>query len=134
MIKQEFYDFGIMMKNDSKLLYDGGRLHNSVYLGAFVLEAYIKILLIKENKNYFGHINDGNMLERLMAVRPEVLSDSILEISHTDYPIKLFSNDYNINFRYEVDKWTDLTLCQTIQEEVLKIQTALNDLRTTGIL
>jgi len=134
MTKQDFYDFGIIMKNDSKLLFDNGRLHNSVYLGAFVLEAYIKILLIKENKNYCGHINDGKMLERLMAVNPEVLSGSILETSHTNYPVKLFSNEYDINFRYKVNRWTDLTLCQTVQEEVLKIQVALNDLRTMGIL
>lgn len=36
MTKEEFYDFGIMMANDSKLLFDNKKYHNSVYLSEYI--------------------------------------------------------------------------------------------------
>jgi len=128
MTKQKFYDFGIMMKEDSNILFDEGSLHNSVYLGAFVLEAYVKILLIEENQNYYGHINSGNFINRLQSIHPEVFDNSTLNIS------KLLSSEYDINYRYEVDKWIDPVFCQDIQDEIEQVKNALQRLRIDGVL
>ena len=128
MTKQKFYDFGIMMKEDSNILFDEGSLHNSVYLGAFVLEAYVKILLIEENQNYYGHINSGNFINRLQSIHPEVFDNSTLNIS------KLLSSEYDINYRYEVDKWIDPVFCQDIQDEIEQVKNALQKLRIDGVL
>jgi len=128
MTKQKFYDFGIMMKEDSNILFDEGSLHNSVYLGAFVLEAYVKILLIEENQNYYGHINSGNFINRLQSIHPEVFDNSTLNIS------KLLSSEYDINYRYEVDKWIDPLFCQEIQDEIEQVKNALQRLRIDGVL
>lgn len=128
MTKQNFYDFGMMMKKDSNILFDEGSLHNSVYLGAFVLEAYVKILLIEENQNYYGHINSGNFINRLQSIHPEVFDNSTLNIS------KLLSSEYDINYRYEVDKWIDPVFCQEIQDEIEQVKNALQELRIDGVL
>ena len=128
MTKQNFYDFGMMMKKDSNILFDEGSLHNSVYLGAFVLEAYVKILLIEENQNYYGHINSGNFINRLQSIHPEVFDNSTLNIS------KLLSSEYDINYRYEVDKWIDPLFCQEIQDEIEQVKNALKKLRMDGVL
>jgi len=134
MTKEGFYKFGIMMANDSKLLFNKNRLHNSVYLGAFVLEAYIKIILITKNSNYMGHINDRdnnflNKLERIKSTYPEFFENSILIEEHDNYPRNILSEEYDINFRYEVDRWTDVTFCQNVQNEVSYIQRELSELR-----
>jgi hypothetical protein len=134
MTKEGFYKFGIMMANDSKLLFDDNRLHNSVYLGAFVLEAYIKIILIIKNSNYMGHINDRNnnflnKLETIKSIHPEFFENSILKEEHSNYPRNILSEEYDINFRYEVDRWTDATFCQDVQNEVSYIQRELSELR-----
>ena len=128
MTKQNFYDFGMIMKKDSNILFDEGSLHNSVYLGAFVLEAYVKILLIEENQNYYGHINSGNFINRLQSIHPEVFDNSTLNIS------KLLSSEYDINYRYEVDKWIDPLFCQEIQDEIEQVKNALQELRIDGVL
>jgi len=128
MTKQNFYDFGMMMKKDSNILFDEGSLHNSVYLGAFVLEAYVKILLIEENQNYYGHINSGNFINRLQSIHPEVFDNSTLNIS------KLLSSEYDINYRYELDKWIDPLFCQEIQDEIEQVKNALKKLRMDGVL
>lgn len=143
MTKQNFYDFGVMMKNDSELLFNNNSFHNSVYLGAFVLEAYIKVLLINNGANthigtrdnsYGGHICSLNFVNRLNSISPEAFSNSILESNNNGYPTKLLSSDYSIHYRYEVNKWTDEVFCQDIQDEVLKIYQALNNFRITGVL
>lgn len=135
MTKENFYDFGVMMKNDSVMLFNNGSLHNSVYLGAFVLESYIKILLIHNNaENYFGHICNSRFVNRLNTISPESFDNSILSSNNSDYPSKLLGDDYDINYRYEVDKWTDPTFSQVVQDEVIKIYNALNNLRVTGIV
>ncbi|RLA83300.1 MAG: hypothetical protein DRG78_04800 [Epsilonproteobacteria bacterium] len=140
MTKRNFYDFGLIMANDSNLLFNNNSLHNSVYLGAFVLEAYVKILFINNGaitpngqraNSYGGHINDSKMVERLQSIYPNVFSSSILEPSDDKYPTTLLSSVYDINYRYEVDKWIDESTCQNIQDEVLEIYDALNDLRIT---
>jgi len=128
MTKQEFYDFAMMMKEDSNILFDRGSLHNSVYLGAFVLEAYVKILLIEENQNYYGHINSGNFVNRLQSIYPEVFTDSTLNIS------KLLSSEYNINYRYEVNRWIDPIFCQEVQNEIEQVKNALQRLRIDGVI
>ena len=140
MTKQNFYNFAMMMGNDSNILYNSNSYHNSIYLGAFTLEGYIKILFIHKGANtpngqsinsYGGHINDGKMIERLQSLHPDMFSGSILESSDNNYPHKLLSAEYDINFRYDVNKWTDVSLCQDIQNEILSIYDALHDFRIT---
>ena len=139
MSKQNFYDFAMMMANDSKLLFEANRLHNSVYLGGYVLEAYIKIILIDKNSNYYGHINDkdNKFLKKLNRVKrnyPDFFDNNILNENNDNYPSHILSEEYNINFRYEIDKWSDVIFCQNIQNEIEKIQIALNELRIQGVL
>ena len=134
MRKEEFYNFAIMMKRDSSILFDNNSLHNSVYLGAFVLEAYIKILLIGKNQNYFGHVNDNRMLERLRAISPESFSNTILNSNDPHYPTNLLSEEYNINYRYEVDRWREERFCQEIQNEINQIKNDLDRLRVDGVI
>jgi len=50
--KKDFYNFGMMMVEDSKILYENNSLHNSVYFAVFALEAYLKIKLIISRKEY----------------------------------------------------------------------------------
>lgn len=140
MTKRKFYDLGLLMKNDSTVLFNINAYHNSVYLAAFVLESYIKILFIHNGANtprgqridsYGGHINDGRMIQRLQTLHPNMFSGSILEQNHSRYPNYLMSNDYDINYRYEVDKWTDEPFCECVQNEILEIINEMNDLRNT---
>lgn len=141
MTTRDFYDFCLLMKNDSNILFIQNALHNSVYLGAFVLEGYVKILFIKsgairprgeDNSSYGGHLNDGKMIERLASLHPSEFSSSILVNGHLKYPNKLLSSFYNINFRYEVYKWTDKSDCEVIQDEIKNIIEELNNLRLQG--
>jgi len=135
MTKQEFYDFSELMAEDSEILFNKNAYHNSVYLGAFVLEAYIKILLIKNGSTkYFGHINSGNFVQRLEDISPSEFNNSILRTGHSSYPSKLLSEDYDINYRYEINKWSDEDFAQDIQAELVKIETALTKLRIDGVL
>jgi hypothetical protein len=143
MTKQEFYDFAMMMKRDSNILFDSNSLHNSVYLGAFVLEAYIKILFINNGANtprgqssssYGGHINDGRMVERLQTLFPSVFSNSILEVSSDKFPTKLLSSEYDINYRYEVNRWIDPVFCQEVQNEIEQVKNALERLEMDGAI
>jgi len=137
MTKQYFYDFAIMMKEDSKILFENQSYHNSVYLGAYVLEAYIKILLIHKNKNYFGHINNGDFLSKLNRIKslyPEFFENSILEEEHEFYPKNILSVEYDINYRYDVNKWIEEDYCQNVQYEIKTVRRALDLLRIEGIL
>jgi len=139
MNKQNFYDFAIMMANDSKLLFEANRLHNSVYLGGYVLEAYIKIILIDKNSNYYGHINDKDnkflkKLERIKSTNPELFEDSILNQNNDNYPSNILSQEYNINYRYEIERWIDEEFCQNVQNEINSIKMALNELERQGIM
>lgn len=133
MTKKNFYDFGVMMKNDSKILFDNRSFHNSVYIGAFVLESYIKILLIDKESQYTGHIGTS-LINRLRSVSPETFSSTILVESSDSYPSNLLSPEYDINFRYEVNKWTEEAFCKNIQDEVLKVYNALNNFRIMGLI
>ncbi len=136
MTKKQFYDFALMMKKDSNILFKNEAYHNSVYLAGYVLEGYIKIFLLDENnyRNHYGHLNDGKLLERLKTFNPEFFENSILNEDNINYPQNLLSDKYNINFRYEVDKWTDLKFCEKVHNEILKIEEELIRLRLEGIL
>lgn len=92
---KSFYDFAKCMKNDSNLLFANNRLHNFVYLGAFVLEAYIKIILLHKQSNYIGHINDRDnkflkKLETIKTTHPEFFENSILNENNDNYPTTPF--------------------------------------------
>ena len=143
MTTRDFYNFCVLMKNDSNILFTNNALHNSVYLGAFVLEGYVKILLIKngatkpkgmDSESYGGHLNDGKMVQRLSTLHPTEFSGSILVSGHTKYPNKLLSSFYHINFRYEVAQWTNTSDCQDVQNEINNIVEELNNLRMQGAI
>lgn len=127
------------MKNDSNLLFNNMSHHNSVYLGGFVLEGYVKILLIKNGaneKDYFGHIKGCNckIINRLNTLNPTELSSSILIEGNEKYPWALLSDKYDINFRYEISQWKNSIYCNRVQKEINDIINELNDLRIKGSL
>lgn len=151
MTKQNFYDFSIMMKKNSELLYEASRNHTSIYLAGYVLEWFVKILLMhngatthqgNSNSSYGGHINNSNFINRLNAINPQMFSNSILNCTDTNYPKYLLNGDgavnskdeWNINYRYEVQKWTDRNFAQKIQNEINDIEVALVKLKIDGVI
>ena len=146
MTKEKFYKFSKMMIKDSKILHRNDCKHNSVYFAGYVLEAYIKIILIHHgNKNFIGHLGDSDFLNKfrlLFSLHPDFFNTSILKESSFDYPKKLFNgggnsnskSSWKISSRYEVSHWTDRSFAQDIQAELGKIETALAKLRIDGVL
>lgn len=145
MTKQNFYDFSMMMKENSKILFEANKNHTSVYLAGYVLEAYIKIILLsKGEENYIGHLGDSeflNKFKRVIAIHPE-FSDNILQENHIHYPKKLFNGGGNnttkaswkIKYRYKVENWTDRNFAQNIQNEIGNIEVALTKLIIDGVV
>lgn len=142
MTKEEFYKFGVMMQKNSKILFDNNQYHTSVYLGGYVLEAYIKmILILKDEDSYIGHLGDSEFLSKfrnIVSIHPE-FSDNILQTTNTNYPKMLFNGQGNnttkaswkIQYRYKVNNWTNESFCQKVQDEVLNVKSALFDSRIT---
>ena len=119
----------MMMVKDSQLLYANGRLHNSVYFAVFALEAYIKIILIKNGKKHRkegGHISDNYIryTTRMLQDIPDIFDDSLF-----------FNmiNKYNINCRYKIEEWIDPIKCKNIQNELKIVNNKLNDFRINGL-
>ncbi len=118
LTKEQFYDFAVEMKNDSTHLFEKQSYHNSVYLAGYVLEAYIKIILIDKNQaDYSNHLNSQRLnesLQDILSLYPEY-SDSILYRNNAKYPRRLFNGGGNntikaswkSQFRYDVIKWSD---------------------------
>ena len=146
MTEQKFYDFSIMMKENSNILFSKNKYHTSIYLAGYVLEGYIKIILIHHGENAFeGHLGDNiflNKFRRLITLYPEFFSNSILEEFNADYPKKLFNGGGNnttkaswkIKHRYNTDCWTDNNFANDIQLEIEKIKEALEKLRMDGVV
>lgn len=147
--KEDFYDFGLLMRKDSEVLFSDNRLHTSVYLAGYVLESYIKILLIVNGSGsrsgvdgYGGHVNSGNFVNRLMTIEPTAFSNSILFTTNDDYPTKLLngtSNDvceskWDINGRYEVNRWVDSSFSSCIQTEINNIESKLVNMKLDGVI
>ena len=142
MTKEEFYKFGIMMEKNSSILFENNQFHTSVYLGGYVLEAYIKMILIyKGEADYIGHLGDSNFLSKfrsIISMHPE-FSDNILQTTNINYPKMLFNGQGNnttkaswkIDHRYKVDNWTDEAFCAKVQVEVQNIKNSLNEIRMT---
>jgi hypothetical protein len=144
LTKQEFYDFALMMKKDSNILFENEAFHNSVYLAGYVLEGYIKMLLVHNGadtyrgngkKSYGGHLNDSKLLERLKTFYPETFNTSICQENTDKYPENLLDkNKYDIKSRYKINHWIDIKFCQIVQNEILKIEQELIRLKRDGVL
>lgn len=148
MTKQDFYDLGIMMANDSKLLFNENRLHNSVYLAGYVLEAYIKIILLNSNYQYEEikqHLGDKELFDkfnRLISFYPELFEHSLLLKVNKNYPKFLFNGGsnkthevkWNVNQRYNIVQWSEKKFSTKIQEELQTIKKALIRIQREGIL
>lgn len=146
MTKDDFYDFAMLMKNDSILLFENQSYHNSVYIGGYTLEAYIKIILIEYDNpdfsNHLGKINLANKLKEIFALYPEYFEKSILIQGNKDYPRYLFNGNgnnntkskWNINSRYKIEHWSDENFCSKIQEELVVIEKELVNLKLDGVI
>jgi len=146
MSKEEFRKFAFLMIKDSKILYSKNSNHNSVYFAGYALESYIKIILIHHgNEDFIGHLGDSDFLDKfrlLITLHPDFFTTSILKETSSDYPKKLFNGGGNsdtkaswkISSRYKVRHWTDSNFAQDIQAEIVKIETALAQLRIDGVL
>ena len=145
LTKQEFYDFALMMKKDSNILFKKNSYHNSVYLAGYVLEGYIKIILIKyNNPDFRNHLNSKDLLDKvkdLNILYPEIFENSILIQGNHNYPNKLFNgggnnsskSKWNIKSRYKINHWTDASFCQIVQNELEIIQQELVNLELDGV-
>ena len=139
------------MKNNSNVLFNNRCTHTSVYLAGYVLESYIKILLINngatkykgnDNNSYGGHINSHNFLTRLYSINPIQFSNSILSSPNAKYPTNIINgitsdpskSGWNINYRYDTDKWTDTIFASNIQDEIETINNEIINLRIDGVL
>ena len=143
--KMDFYKFAISMKESSNTLFERKKYHSSVYLGVYVLEGYIKIILLhKDSPDYRGHLGDKDFLKRfrqILDLYPE-FSDNILQPSHPSHPKRLFNGQgnnttkaaWNINHRYRIDNWTDSNFCESVQQELEGLRSALSSLRIDGVL
>jgi hypothetical protein len=151
MTKESFYNFSIMMKENSKILFKANRNHTSVYLAGYVLEGYVKILLIHKGatthlgntiSSYGGHIHNSSFINRLNSIDPVMFSNSILNQADSNYPQNLLNGDgvanskdeWDINYRYEINRWTDRNFAQNIQNEIEHIEVALAQLRIDGVV
>lgn len=147
--KEDFYDFGLLMRKDSEVLFSDNRLHTSVYLAGYVLESYIKILLIVNGSGfrngfagYGGHVNSGNFVNRLMTIEPTVFNNSILFTTDDNYPTKLLNgastdiceSQWDINGRYEVNRWVDSSFSSCIQTEINNIESKLINMKLDGVI
>jgi hypothetical protein len=145
--KKDFYDFAQLMAKDSKLLYEHQALHNSVYFAGYVLEAYIKIILIHhDDKNFMGHLGEKDFLSKINHLiednlYPNFFDTSILKKSSDYIPKKLFDGSnkatkakWSINSRYKVTHWTDSKFSEDIQKELKNIRIALAKLRIDGVI
>ena len=142
MTKEEFYKFAIMMQKNSEILFNNNQYHTSVYLGGYVLEAYIKmILILKGEESYIGHLGDSEFLNKfknIISIHPE-FSNNILQTVNENHPKMLFNGQGNnntkaswkIEHRYKVNNWTDEIFCQKVQVEVQNIKHALIEARIT---
>lgn len=150
-LKERFYSFSQLMAKDSKILYDQEAWHNSVYFAGYVLEGYIKFLLIKsgattytgsQSNSYGGHINSLSFINRLSSTNANLFNSSLLEESNLNYPILLLrgrddvvgADKWHINYRYEVNRWTNKIFADDIQLEVDNIKQALALVRMDGVL
>ncbi len=150
-LKERFYTFAQLMAKDSKILYEQEAWHSSVYFAGYVLEGYIKFLLIKSgatthrgnnNNSYGGHINSLTFIERLSSTNPNLFNSSLLKQSNLNYPILLLvgrddvigADKWDINYRYEVNRWTNQIFAEDIQLEVANIQQELALFRIDGVL
>ena len=145
MTRQNFYDFAIMMKENSNILFNANKNHTSIYLAGYVLEGYIKIILLyKDESEYIGHLGDRDFLNkfrRIISLHPE-FADNILQESNENYPRKLFNGGGNnttkaswkIQHRYKVENWTDRNFAHNIQQEIENINNALTQLRIDGVI
>lgn len=147
--KESFYKFGLLMNNDSDILFSNNCYHTSVYLAGYVLESYIKILLMVNgstsrtgNNGYGGHVNSGNFVTRLMSIAPNEFNNSILFPTNSKYPSKLLNGSsanpsecqWDINHRYDVDRWTDSSFSLDIKNETSIIRQELVKMKLDGVI
>lgn len=142
--KQKFYDVAMKMQINSSTLFANNCNHGSVYLAGYVLEAYIKVLLLNYGEErYYGHVGEPRFFQkfrRILSLHPEITD--ILHESNSLCPKTLLSGQdecderpsWDVNHRYNVNIWNDDNFCQKIQNEILQLKTALTNLRLDGTL
>ncbi|MDQ2045385.1 hypothetical protein NRL14_16910 [Pseudoalteromonas sp. 20-92] len=145
--KKKFYDVAMRMQANSSILFSNdcnNSNHGSVYLAGYVLEAYIKVLLLNYGETrFYGHVGETKFLEkfkRITSVHPEIAD--ILHESNPLYPEALLvgqdgaddKSSWDVNHRYSVNIWSDMDFCQRVQKEILQLKTALIELRIQGVL
>ncbi len=155
-MESSFYEFSLEMKKDSKILFDNKAFHNSVYLAGYVLEGYIKLILLKfgyEYKNIKKHLNDRelmNLLGNLISIYPNVFEYSILLKTNKKNPKLLlnggrddqFEAKWNVSDRYNIKQWskTDKSkkdnrfYSEKIQMEINNIEKEMLKLKLDGVL
>ena len=61
-------------------------------------------------------------------------NNSILKRGYSYCPSKLLSEEYDINYRYEVNRWSTRDFAEGIQLEMTDVKRALAQLRIDGVL
>jgi hypothetical protein len=113
-------------------------------LAGYVLEAYIKVLLLNYGETrYFGHVGEPKFFDkfrRILALHPEIAD--ILQATNPLCPKTLLTGQgttdekskWDVSHRYSVNIWGDSAFCQSVQDEILELKKALIKLRIDGKL
>lgn len=133
-MKEQFRKFTNENYIASKILYSNGKYHIATYLGGYVLEGYLKMLLISagiSSKNIKTH-----NYKRLLSIFPSAFANiNITNINN----LTLVCGDtgfprWHPEKRYNVTVWNNQQFSKKIQNDIETIKNEMDDLRLKGLL
>lgn len=136
-MKEEYKKFINENYNASKILHANGRYHLATYLAGYVLEGYLKIILLLSGAKYESLItHDYKYFERFISASKKSLSQiDIVKVKN----LYLFCGDKPIpawhpNHRYNTDAWNNEKFSNKIQKDIEFIKNELIQLKMKGLL
>lgn len=130
-MKLMYYNFLHEMDISSQLLHNNGNYHTACYLGGYVLESYLKILILVGNDTG-EHIREHKytkLLDKIYLLRyiypKDIKIDQYIDLTSKTQRLVLGSSSNNRtnpswdpDRRYNVNIWNDANHSQKIQEEI----------------
>ncbi|WP_330111742.1 hypothetical protein VSU16_02995 [Cetobacterium somerae] len=140
-MEKKYFKFAEEAYKTSSILYENGRYHNSVYFGGYVLEGYLKVLLVlyysgmteTEIPDLLKH-SPNTHLRNLIGIsakkRTKIKVDEYIFIKSEIK--KLF--EWHPGSRYEIEIWDDEKLSKIIQNEIKILLKKMYKLKSKGII